>query len=325
MGTCNMPPMEKRRLGSHGPEVSVVGLGGNNFGRPGSATEGLDGTVAVIDAALDVGVTCIDTAEMYGGGLSETLIGEAIRGRRGDVVIATKFGHADFPMPELATFPTGSREYVRGALEASLRRLGTDYIDLWQMHTPDPRTPIEETAGALDELVAEGTVLAYGLSNADAAQVRHAASVGSWVSAQDAYSLLQRDAERELLPAVRELGMGFLPYYPLFNGLLTGKFRRGEAPPDTRLARQKPELLETAPWDALEAYERFCAERGITMLEATFGWTLAQDAIVCVIAGATRPEQVSSNAAAAQWVPDADALRQIDVIFPGPAPDGAAG
>ena len=302
----------------------MVGLGGNNFGRPGSATEGIEGTRAVIDAALDVGVTCIDTAEMYGAGRSEMLIGEAIRGRRERFVIASKFGHADFAMPELSAHPTGSPEYVRGALEASLDRLGTDYIDLWQMHTPDPRTPIDVTAGALDELVADGRIRAYGLSNADAQQVRRAVAVGSWASTQDAFSLLQRDAERELLPAVRESGMGFLPYYPLFNGLLTGKFRRDDTPQDSRLARQKPELLANAPWDALEAYERLCTELGITMLDATFGWTLAQSPVTCVIAGATRPEQVRANAAAAQWMPDAEALRRIDEIFPGSLPADAS-
>jgi aryl-alcohol dehydrogenase-like predicted oxidoreductase len=298
--------------------VSVVGLGGNNFGRPGSATAGLEGTRAVLDAAIDSGITLIDTAEMYGVdfGQSESLIGAALLGRRDEVLLATKFGHEARRAPGTDDLAIGSRAYIRAAVDGSLSRLGTDRIDLYQQHTPDPRTPIDETSAALDELIDEGKILAYGHSNFAAAQMRAAAG-GRWVSAQDEYSLIRRGAERELLPTARDLELGFLPYYPLFNGLLTGKFSRDLRPADTRLSRQRPELLESAPWDALDAYAEFCAERGITMLAATFGWMLAQPPVSSVIAGATLPEQVRANADAATWTPEPDDVERISAIFSG--------
>jgi aryl-alcohol dehydrogenase-like predicted oxidoreductase len=216
----------------------------------------------------------------------------------------------------------GSREYIRTAVEGSLARLQTDYIDLYQLHTPDPATPIEDTIAALEELVVEGRIRYYGHSNFDAAQIADAQAaaerVGAtgFVSAQNEYSLIARDAEREVLPAVREHGLGFLPYFPLANGLFTGKFSRTERPQDSRIARQRPEVAENAPWDAIEEFERFCAERGITMLEATFGWLLAQPALSSVIAGATRPEQLAQNAAASTaWTPAPADLEQISRIF----------
>lgn len=320
-----------RRLGSSGLLVSAVGLGCNNFGRRGTVTETIDGTVAVIDAALDAGVTFFDTADIYGGepGLSETLMGEALRGRRDRIVLATKFGHSavDLGLPGAK----GSRAYIRRAVEASLERLQTDWIDLYQLHTPDPETPIEETLDALTELVREGKVRYIGHSNFSGWQIAEAEAVSRargdvpFVSAQNHYSLLARAAEREVLPAVRRYDRGLLPYFPLHNGLLTGKFTRDHVPADSRVARERRHLWEKAPWDALDAYRAFCDERSITMLEATIGWLLAQPALSSVIAGATSPEQVRTNAAAASaWQPTPAELDEIDGFFPLPA-DPAAG
>ena len=325
----NEPPT--RRLGASGLLVSAVGLGCNNFGRAGTVTEELDGTVAVIDAAFDAGVTFFDTADIYGKepGLSETLMGEALRGRRDRVVLATKFGHeaVDVGIPGAK----GSRSYIRRAVEASLGRLQTDWIDLYQIHTPDPQTPIEETLDALTELVREGKVRYIGHSNFAGWQIAEAEAVARargdvpFVSAQNHYSLLVRGAEREVLPAVRRYDRGFLPYFPLHNGLLTGKFSRDHAPADSRIARQRPQLWRDAPWEALEAFDRFCDERGVTMLQAAVGWLLAQPALTSVIAGATSPQQVTGNAAAASaWHPDPDDIAVIDALFPLPA-DPAAG
>jgi len=315
-----MANIELRTLGTGGPTVSTIGLGCNNFGRPGTLTETQEGTDAVIGAALELGVTLLDTADMYGGGtpgLSETLMGNALRGRRDDVVLATKFGHSGFDMGILPGTPKGSRAYIREAVAGSLRRLQTDRIDLYQLHTPDPETPIAETVAALDELVAEGTILHYGHSNFSGAQIEEAAAAGGrFVSAQNEYNLLVRGAEHDVLPAVREHGLGFLPFFPLQNGLLTGKFTRTDRPADTRIMRQRPHLVEDAPWDVLDAYAAFCAAHGVTMLEATFGWMLAQPALTSVIAGATRPEQLEQNAAAATaWHPSAAELEEISAIF----------
>jgi 1-deoxyxylulose-5-phosphate synthase len=312
-----------RPLGSAPFEVSVVGLGLNNLGRVDTPTFGQDGSDALIDAALDAGVTFFDTADIYGAeyGLSETRLGAAIRGRRDGMTIATKFGHTGAPSPIPGA--RGSRDYIRAAVEGSLRRLGTDRIDLYQQHTPDPATPIDETLGALDELVREGKVVAIGHSNFDAGQIAEAAAAATrlgtaaFVSAQNEYSLLSRDVEREVLPAVREAGLGFLPFFPLANGLFTGRFTRTERPADSRIARIRPQVADDAPWDAMEAYAAFCAERGVTMLEATFAWLLAQPGLSSVIAGATRPEQVRANAAAGTaWSPTADDVATISGFFP---------
>ena len=314
-----------RTLGDTGPRVSVVGLGCNNLGRPGAATFDQAGTDAVVHAALDAGVTFFDTADIYGAefGLSETRLGVALRGRRDEAVIATKFGHTEYPSPLADVGPRGSRAYVRAAVEASLRRLGIDRIDLYQQHTPDPATPVGETLEALDELVREGKVGAIGNSNFDAAQLRDAddearqRGTARFVSAQNHYSLLAREAEAEVLPTAGELGLGFLPFFPLANGLFTGKFSRTEMPADTRIARQRPHVHETAPWDAIEALERFAAARGIGILEATFGWFLARPALSSVIAGATRPEQIRANAAAGSgWRPTAEESAEIAALFP---------
>ena len=319
-----MTDLEYRSLGRSGLRVSTVGLGGNNFGRAGTATEGQEGTDAVVSAALDAGVTLIDTADIYGReyGLSETLLGSALRGRRDEVVIATKFGHSSLPSPLPAWGARGSRRYIRLTVEGSLRRLQTDWIDLYQLHTPDPATPIDETISALDDLVRAGKVRYLGHSNlsgwqiAEAEYVARELGTARFISAQNEYNLLARGVEAEVLPAVRHLGLGFLPYFPLQNGLLTGKFRRDEQPADTRIMRQRRHLVDDAPWDVLDRFRDFADARGITMLEATFGWLLAQPSLTSVIAGTTRPEQIRQNAAAGvAWQPTAAELDEVSRIF----------
>ncbi|MGP3535302.1 aldo/keto reductase [Microbacterium sp. RD1] len=322
-------PVPLRQVGDSGLLVSAVGLGGNNFGRAGTRTETIEGTRAVLDAAIDAGVTFIDTADMYGRefGLSETLLGEALRGRRDRVVIATKFGHEQFA-PATVGGTKGSRTSIRRSVEQSLRRLQTDWIDLYQIHTPDTSTPIEETLDALADLVREGKVRYLGHSNFTGWQVAEADASARdsirFISAQNQYSLLARAAEREVLPAARRFGLGFFPFFPLHNGLLTGKFTREGGPQDSRIVRQRPQVWRDAPWDRLEAYRAFADDRGITMLEATIGWLLAQEPVSSVIAGATSPEQIRANAAAAAWTPTAEDLAAIDDILPLPA-DPAAG
>lgn len=319
-----MPAPFLRPLGRSGLVVSAVGLGGNNFGRAGTATQTQQGADAVIGAALDAGVNLIDGADVYGAhrGLSEEVLGRALEGRRDRFVLATKFG-MDM---EGANGPDwgarGSRRYVRSAVEASLRRLRTEWIDLYQLHAPDPITPIEETLDVLGDLVHEGKVRYIGHSNLAGWQIAEAEFVARlgggvrFISAQNEYNLLARGAEAEVLPAVRAYGLGFLPYFPLANGLLTGKYRSDAAPSDGRITHSKPQLLESAPWEALERYRAFAQRRGLSVLEATFGWLLAQPGLASVIAGATRPEQVAQNAAAATaWAPDEDDLREIDAIF----------
>jgi aryl-alcohol dehydrogenase-like predicted oxidoreductase len=323
--------MSQRRVGASGLLVSATGLGCNNFGRAGTATETIDGTRVVIDAAIANGITLFDTADMYGAvaGTSETLMGEALQGRRDRVVLATKFGHErdmgyDFPAGR------GSRRYVRRAVEESLRRLQTDWIDLYQLHLPDPQTPIAETTDALDELVREGKIRYYGHSNftgwqiAEAEFTSAARSSGRFISAQNHYSLLARAAEREVLPAVERYGLGFFPFFPLHNGLLTGKFTREGGPDSSRIMSSRRHVWENAPWDALEAFRVFCDERGITMVQAAFGWLLSHAAVSSVIAGATSAAQVEANAQAGDaWRPDADDLALIDALFPLPDDPGA--
>lgn len=323
--------IEQRRVGASGLTVSVTGLGCNNFGRAGTPTATLEGTRAVIDAAIEAGITFFDTADVYGSepGLSETLMGEALAGRRDQVVLATKFGHDLLPASD---FPggRGSRRYIRHAVEQSLRRLRTDWIDLYQHHVPDPLTPIEETLDALDELVSEGKIRYYGNSNytgwqiAEAELTARARHRGRFISAQNQYSLLKRAAEREVLPAANRFDLGFFPFFPLQNGLLTGKFTRAGGPQESRVMQSRRHLWADAPWDALEEYAAFCDARGITMLEATFGWLLAQPGVSSVIAGATGPEQVQANArAGGAWKPSPADLAEMDRIFPLPADLGA--
>jgi aryl-alcohol dehydrogenase-like predicted oxidoreductase len=302
--------MRQNQLGRSELTVSAVGLGCNNFGRR------LDraGTRAVIDAALDAGITFFDTADVYGGdGASERLIGEALEGRRDRVVLATKFGMA---LSGDGGEPRGSRAYARSALEASLERLRTDHVDLLYYHEPDGVTPLAETLGALGELAGEGKIRAFGLSNLDAAQLRDAAALGDprLAALQNEYSLLERGAERELLPRCREHGIGFVPYFPLARGMLTGKFRRGTGmPAHTRMA-DRPELLTDAVFDRLEALEAFASARGHTLLELAFAGLAAQPGVASVIAGAMSPEQVAANAAAGAWElgpDDAGALARL--------------
>ncbi len=323
--------MSYRRVGASGLLVSPTGLGCNNFGRAGTATETLAGTREVLDAAIANGITLLDTADMYGAvaGTSEELMGEALEGRRDRVVLATKFGHDrdmgyDFPAAR------GSRRYVRRAVEESLRRLRTDWIDLYQLHLPDPETPIVETIDALDELVREGKIRYYGHSNftgwqiAEAEFTSRARGSGRFISAQNHYSLLARAAEREVIPAAERYGLGLLPYFPLHNGLLTGKFTREGGPASSRIMSTRKHLWENAPWDALDKFRVFCADRDITMLQAAFGWMLAQPAVSSVIAGATSASQVEANAAAGTaWSPTAEDLALIDELFPLPADPGA--
>lgn len=317
--------MPLRPLGASDLLVSAVGLGCNNFGRPGSATEDQSGTTRVLHAAIDHGITLLDTAEMYGyaHGRSESLMGAALVRRRDAVVIATKFGHAEVKNPEMQGVPHGSRPYIRAAVEGSLQRLRTDHIDLYQLHTPDPETPIDETLAALHELVDEGKVRFFGHSNFSAQQVdeaAHAAETGGhppFVSAQNEYSLLVREPDAELLPALERHGLGLLPYFPLANGLFTGKFSREGGPADSRIMRQRPHIVDSAPWDAIEAFAALCADRGIGMLEGTIGWLLSRPTMASVIAGATTVEQIAQNAAAASaWAPDREALARIDELFP---------
>ncbi|MGH2907893.1 MAG: aldo/keto reductase [Solirubrobacteraceae bacterium] len=298
--------MTTRPLGDSGIDASVVGLGCNNFGR----RVDLAGTRAVIDAAIDDGVTFLDTADIYGpSGASEELMGEALQGRRDEIVLATKFGTE---MHDQNTLPRGSREYIMHAAEASLRRLRTDVIDYYWMHEPDDASPIAESLGALQELIDAGKVRAIGASNFDGAQLREAdaaARAGGltrFTAVQNHYSLLERaDAERDGLPACRELGIGFVPFFPLASGLLTGKYRPGQpAPAGSRLDRGDAPATE-AQFALIAALERYAGERGVTILDVAIGALLAEDPVVSVIAGATRPEQVHSNAAAGRWTPDA--------------------
>ncbi len=317
-------PIHYRNLGPSGLRVSTIGLGCNNFGRAGTVTETQEGTDAVIHAALDAGLTFFDGADIYGKerGLSETLMGNSLKGNRDAIVLSTKFGMDMEGVNGPDWEARGSRRYLRIAIEASLRRLQTDWIDLYQFHTPDPLTPIEETLSTLDDLVAEGKIRYYGHSNFSGWQIAEAeftAILGAhprFISAQNEYSLLARDVENEVLPAVREYGLGFLPFFPLHNGILTGKYTRAGGPKGARVTNEKRHLLASTNWDAVERFQRFCDGRGVTMLEATFGWLLAQPNLSSVIAGATTPEQVVQNVAAATaWVPDAEALSEIDAIF----------
>jgi aryl-alcohol dehydrogenase-like predicted oxidoreductase len=316
--------VELRHLGESGLVVSVVGLGGNNLGRPGTAAESLAGARALIGAALDAGITLFDVADVYGAprGHSEELLGQALSGRRDRAVIATKFG-VDMQGGNGPDFGArGSRRYVKQAAEASLRRLGTDWIDLYQVHRLDPGTPLEETLAGLDDLVRAGTIRYAGLCNlagwqlADAAWQARTGGFAKPVAAQNQYSLLERDAEREILPAGRHFGLSLLPYFPLANGLLTGKYLRGVDPPAGSRLAGRQRLLADAPWNRIEKLRAFADERGISMSTLAIGWLAAQPGVGSVIAGATTPEQVTANAVGAGWQPTAEDLLTIDEICP---------
>ncbi len=313
---------EHHRLGRSGLAVSRVGLGCNTFG---ARIDG-DEVRAIVHAALDAGVTLFDTAEVYGSvpGESEELLGAALGGRREEAVVATKFGHTAARVAAPSWEPRGSRSAVVRAVEGSLRRLGTDRIDLLQLHEPDPATPIEETLAALDDVVRAGKVRYVGSSNFAGWQVADADRVSSqlggvrFVSAQNHWNLLERGAEAELVPACRHYGIGILPYFPLAFGLLTGKYRRDEAPPEgSRLAL--PRLagrLADADWSKIEALRKFADARGIGLLDIAIGWLAAQPVVGSVIAGARTPDQVRANVAAGRWRPTAEDLAELDRIAP---------
>ena len=302
--------MRTRSLGDGGPEVSVVGLGTNNFG----GRIDYEQSVAVVDAALDAGVTLFDTADIYSQGMSEEFIGRALEGRRDRVLIATKFGK---PMDERPEDRRGSPDYIRAAVESSLRRLRTDVIDVYQMHEPDPATPIEETLAALNDLVNEGKVRWIGSSNFSADQIEAAEEAAlrpglhRFVSAQNHYSLVERGVEDDVLPTCERLGIGFLPYFPLASGLLTGKYRRGEDATEGRLAGRE---IPDERWDRAEALQQYAAARGVSPLEVAVGGLLAMPAVTSVIAGATRPEQVRANVGAGGWEPSADDVEELRAL-----------
>jgi len=308
--------MEYRTLGASGLLVSAVGLGCNNFG----ARLDVDQTRAVVDAALDSGVTLFDTADIYGGGgRSETFLGEALKGRRDQVVLATKFGHQHGDMGYgTAAGAKGGRSYIRRAVEESLQRLQTDYIDLYQLHTPDPLTPIAETLAALTELVREGKVRYIGHSNLSGWQIAEAAHVAReigavpFISAQNEWSLLVREAEYEVVPAAIHYGLGVLPYFPLANGLLTGKVRRATGIPEGSRLASRPERVTEARLDAVERLAAWGEAHGRTLLEIGVGALAAQPGCSSVIAGATSAEQVRANASAGNWVPSPAELAEID-------------
>ncbi len=305
--------MHYRQLGRSGLQVSTVGLGCNNFG----GRIDLDASRRVIDAAIDAGINLFDTADTYGNrGGSETIIGQSIGTRRDQVVLATKWGS---DMGVGSGFALGSRRYIRMAVEASLRRLQTDYIDLYQLHKPDPLTPVSETLAALDELVHEGKIRYVGSSNfaawqvADAEWTARGLGVERFISAQNHYSLLERDAEKELLGACEHFGVGVLPFFPLANGLLTGKYRRDQAMPEgTRLAGRP---IDEGTYDRLETLEGFAKERGHALVDLAFAGLLARPAVSSVIAGATRPQQVATNVSAGDWVLEPDDVTTLDEIL----------
>ena len=310
--------MQERNFGTSGLRVSLVGLGCNNFG----GRIDLDAARAVVHKALDLGITLFDTADVYGSrGGSEEALGAILGERRKDIVLATKFG---MPMDEAERLKGASRRYILSAVEASLARLRTDWIDLYQIHRPDPLTPIEETLRALDDLVRQGKVRYVGCSNLPAWQVveaqwtAHDRGLNGFVSAQDEYSLVVRDAERELIPALRAYGLGLLPYFPLASGLLTGKYKRGAPLPEgARLTYMQPlaeRYMTEANWRAVEELEAFCAVRGRSLLELAFNWLAAQPVVTSVIAGATRPEQLEQNVRAMGWTLTPEELTDIDRI-----------
>jgi aryl-alcohol dehydrogenase-like predicted oxidoreductase len=302
--------MRTRSLGNDGPEVSVVGLGTNNFG----PRIDYDQSLAVINAALDAGITLFDTADVYGQGKSEEIIGRALEGRRDRVLIATKFGK---PMDERPEERRGSRAYVHAACDASLRRLRTDAIDVYQMHEPDEQSPIDETLDALDELVQSGKVRYIGSSNYSAQQIEDADRVARergltrFVSAQNHYSLVERDIEEDVLPTCERLGLGMLPYFPLASGLLTGKYTRGGTATEGRLAGRE---IPDARWDRLERLQALAGERGISLLSLAIGGLAAMPAVASVIAGATKPEQVRANVEAGAWEPSSGDLEALKAL-----------
>jgi len=310
--------VEYRNLGDSGLKVSLAGLGCNNFGMRCDAEQ----TRAVVHRALDEGVTLFDTADIYGNrGGSEEMLGKALGNRRRDVIVASKFG---MPMGDGPYLRGASRRYIVAAAEASLKRLGTDYIDVYQIHQPDPDTPQEETLAALDDLVRTGKVRYIGNSNfsgwqiADADWISRTRGLARYISAQNQYSLLDRRIEREVLPACRKYGLGMLPYFPLASGFLTGKYRRdADLPADTRLALMQPmakQVLTAQNFEILEKLEQFVRRREHTIVELAMSWLACQPAVSSVISGATKPEQVTENVKACGWKLSAEELKEVDTI-----------
>ena len=304
--------METRKIGTL--KVSVVGLGTNNFGWRLDA----EGAEAVVRAALEAGITLFDTADVYGGTRSEEYLGRALGGRRREAIIATKFG-SEIDEHRRGAWP----EYVRQAVEASLLRLGTDYIDVYQLHRPDPHVPIEDTLGALGELVCAGKVREIGSSNFSVEHIREAEEVaagkglGRFASVQNEYSLFERAAERDVIPECERLGLAFIPFFPLASGLLTGKYRLGQPPPvGSRLATRGAEALSGHRLQQVEALIAFAEARGHTLLELAVSWLLAKSVIASVIAGATTPDQVRANRGAAGWRLTPEELAEMDRIAP---------
>ena len=301
--------MQLRRLGNSGLKVSAVGLGCNNFGMRIDEKQ----TQVVVDAAIEAGISFFDTADVYGGTKSEEFLGKAIGKRRKDVVVATKFAMGQ------GERQGGSRRWIMQACEASLKRLGTDYIDLYQMHRYDPETPLEETLRALDDLVSQGKVRYVGNSNFTGWQIADADWTGAgatrFVSAQNQFSLLERKAAFEVLPACEHFGLGFLPFFPLASGLLSGKYQRGEPPPEgTRLAAwgaRGQQALSDKNFDKVEKLTGWAQERGHTLLELAFAWLLGHPVVSSVIAGATSPEQVKANAATAAWELTPEEVKEV--------------
>ena len=308
--------MEYRNLGGSGLKVSEIGLGGNNFGWWADEQT----SVSVINHAIDAGINFIDTADVYDRGHSEEFIGQAIKGKRERVLIATKFGS---PMGEGPNDRGGSRYYIMKAVEASLRRLQTDYIDLYQIHFPDTTTPIEETLRTLDDIIRAGKVRYIGCSNFAAWQLCEAlwtskvCNLPSFVTVQPRYNMFDRQIERELVPCCQSYKIGVIPYSPLAGGFLTGKYHRGEEPPDGRLSQQMSTgsgLFKDDNWDKLAKLEAFALERGHTMGELAIAWLLSRPWLATVIAGARKAEQVSANIAAAQWKLTAEETAEVDAI-----------
>ena len=323
--------IEYRQLGASGLTVSTVGLGCNNLGRAGTPTEDQDGVNSVISAAYEAGINLFDVADIYGKtpGTSEKMFGVALQhlgsSARDDIVVVSKFGMDMKGSNGADHGARGSRRYIMRAVEASLKRLGTDHIDLYFYHTPDGVTPADETLAALNTMIDQGKVRYIGHSNHAGWQIAQAEYIARelgaqrYVAAENHYNLLDRRAELEVMPAARQFNLGVLPYFPLANGLLTGKYRKGQAPEGSRLSHSKKEVLENADWNQLEAFSAFCAERGITEVQAAFSWLAAQSPVASVIAGATTVDQVRSNAAAASVEFTADDLAKLDEIFPAPA------
>ncbi|SIQ97406.1 aldo/keto reductase [Bosea sp. TND4EK4] len=308
--------MQFRNLGRSGLRVSLVGLGCNNFG----GRIDLDATRKVVDAAIEHGITLFDTADIYGEkGGSETALGQVLGARRKDIVLASKFGMKMFHGGQ-----GGSRRYIMSAVEESLTRLKTDWLDLYQFHTPDPLTPIDETLRALEDLVTQGKVRYVGCSNmvawqvADAQWTARELGLPGFASAQDEYSLLKRAAEKDLIPAISHYGMGLLPYFPLANGALTGKYKRGAAMPEgarlTKLPERAGQIFSEDNWRRIEGLAAFAEQRGHSLVELAFSWLAAQPVVSSVIAGATKPEQIAANVKAADWALTVEDLAEIDRI-----------